>query len=393
MTKKLAAEAASHRVRGIGINGIVEIADRARNDAAVARLWIGESDLTTPDFINDAAIGALRAGETRYTYDRGLPRVHEALRDYHARHWGVDVAAERFSLTAGGVQAVKQALEATIDPGDEVVAALPTWPNLYEIIGITGGVLKPVPYHFSATDGWRLDVGELLAAVTPRTKVIALNSPSNPTGWTMSRDEMVAVRDVARTRGLWVISDEVYAPFTYNGKIAPSFLQISEPEDRLIVTNTFSKCWVMTGWRMGWAVFPPSMGDTFENLSQYATTSVATFLQHGGEAALRDGDSFVEEFVARCAGGRRIVCEALAQLPNVEFTWPEGTFYVLFRVKGSNRGRDFAIRALEEARVGLAPGEAFGAGGEPFVRLCFAVDHGMLRDAMDRLARIIGQYA
>ncbi|MBN9053948.1 MAG: aminotransferase class I/II-fold pyridoxal phosphate-dependent enzyme, partial [Rhizobiales bacterium] len=320
------------RISRIELNQICDIADLAREDPDVIKLWIGEGDLPTPDFIKDAAVAAMQAGHTRYTYSHGVPALRAALDRYHKRHWNVDVGPNRFSVTAGGVQAIMQAFQAIISPGDEVIVPVPAWPNLVEIIGILGGTVVPVPYRTTGSGGFTLDLDDVYAAVTPRTRAIAINSPSNPTGWIMPKEQMVEVRDFARERGLWIVSDEVYCHFTYDGTIAPSFLEVTEPTDRLLITNTFSKNWCMTGWRIGWLIYPEGMSTVFDNLSQYNTTSVSTFSQYAAVAALDQGDDFIRQLVERSARGREIICATLDKLPNVKVFWPQGTFYFFFSV-------------------------------------------------------------
>lgn len=373
------------RISRIELNQICDIADLAREDPDVIKLWIGEGDLPTPDFIKDAAVAAMQAGHTRYTYSHGVPALRAALDRYHKRHWNVDVGPNRFSVTAGGVQAIMQAFQAIISPGDEVIVPVPAWPNLVEIIGILGGTVVPVPYRTTGSGGFTLDLDDVYVAVTPRTRAIAINSPSNPTGWIMPKEQMVEVRDFARERGLWIVSDEVYCHFTYDGTIAPSFLEVTEPTDRLLITNTFSKNWCMTGWRIGWLIYPEGMSTVFDNLSQYNTTSVSTFSQYAAVAALDQGDDFIRRLVERSARGREIICSTLDKLPNVKVFWPQGTFYFFFSVRGMNSGYEMARRILREAGVGVAPGSAFGPGGEQYLRVCFAVDPALIAEGASRL--------
>jgi aspartate/methionine/tyrosine aminotransferase len=378
------------RINGILLNEICEIADLAREDPDVIKLWIGEGDLPTPPFICEAAVSALAAGRTRYTYALGVPELREALSRYHKRHWNVDLGSDRFSVTAGGVQAIMQALQAVLNPGDEVVVPVPAWPNLIEIVRIVGGKVVPVPYRNTEHGSLALDLDDLFDAVTERTRVVAINSPSNPTGWVMPREQMIAVRDFTRKRGIWIISDEVYAHFIYEGKIAPSFLEVTGPTDRLIVTNTFSKNWCMTGWRMGWLIYPTGLSTVFDNLSQYNTTSVSTFSQHAAVAALDRGDDFVKSLVRRSARGRQIICSRLDRLPNVRVFWPQGAFYFFFSVRSMNGSMDMARRILKEAKVGVAPGSAFGPGGENFLRICFAVSQELIQEGAERLDAFLG---
>ena len=381
----LAVDHTCERVRNIPMSDIIEVVDLARDAPDVCKLWVGESDLPTPEFICDAAVRAMREGHTRYTYSRGIPSLREALADYHTRlYGGKPMDVERVSVTVGGMQAVMQAFQAVCEPGDEVVVPSPAWTNVFESARIAGANIKTVPFRFG-NRGWHLDLDEFFAAVTPLTKVLVINSPQNPTGWIMPREQMEDVLAFARGRGLWILADEVYHRLTYEMPRAPSFLEFCDPEDRVIATNTFSKSWSMTGWRAGWAVAPPSLGLIFENLLQFGTTGLPTFVQHGCEAAVRDGEEFLTNFVARCRTGRDVVCDALSGVPGLRFEKPGGTFYLMVRMEGLDDSKAFVIEVLREARVGLCPGVAFGPGGEGHFRICFGVDHRLLEEAMGRL--------
>ncbi len=378
------------RIQGVGTSQIGMVADRGRDDPDVVKLWIGEGDLPTPPFVVEAAHRAMLAGETRYTYSRGIPALHKALSDYHRRHWGVEVDPTRFAITAGGMNAIMQACQALLEPGDEVIIPVPGWPNLGEAVRVTGGVPVTVPYRQSANGRFTLPLADILAAVTPRTRIIVVNSPSNPTGWVMPMGEMEALLAAARERGLWIISDEVYNHFTYGNAIAPSFLQISTPSDRLIVTNTFSKNWAMTGWRAGWIVYPQGLAATFGKLGQYNTTSIPTFIQHAAVTALEEGDGFIRTMVGRCAEARAIMVEGLSRLKGVTVFPPDGAFYLMARIETDETSLDLAFRLLREAKVGVAPGTAFGPEGEGFIRICFAISPELAREAVARLARVLG---
>ena len=378
------------RIQGVGTSQIGMVADRGRDDPDVVKLWIGEGDLPTPPFVVEAAHRAMLAGETRYTYSRGIPALHKALSDYHRRHWGVEVDPTRFAITAGGMNAIMQACQALLEPGDEVIIPVPGWPNLGEAVRVTGGVPVTVPYRQSANGRFTLPLADILAAVTPRTRIIVVTSPSNPTGWVMPMGEMEALLAAARERGLWIISDEVYNHFTYGNAIAPSFLQISTPSDRLIVTNTFSKNWAMTGWRAGWIVYPQGLAATFGKLGQYNTTSIPTFIQHAAVTALEEGDGFIRTMVGRCAEARAIMVEGLSRLKGVTVFPPDGAFYLMARIETDETSLDLAFRLLREAKVGVAPGTAFGPEGEGFIRICFAISPELAREAVARLARVLG---
>jgi aspartate/methionine/tyrosine aminotransferase len=384
------AETLPTRIQGVGTSQIGMVADRGRDDPDVIKLWIGEGDLPTPPFIVEAAHQAMRAGETRYTYSRGIPALHQALADYHRRHWGVEVAPARFAITAGGMNAIMQACQALLEPGDEVIIPSPSWANLAEAVRVTGGVPVSVAYRQDGAGRFALALEDILAAVTPRTRILVVNSPSNPTGWVMPLAEMQALRDAARERGLWILSDEVYSHFTYGNAIAPSFLQVCTPDDRLIITNTFSKNWAMTGWRAGWILYPEGLAATFAKLGQYNTTSIPTFIQHAAVAALEQGDDFIRTMVGRCVEARAILVEGLSRMRGVTVFPPEGAFYLMARIDTGESSLDLAYRLLREARVGVAPGTAFGPRGEGFVRLCFAISPELAREAVARLGRVLG---
>jgi aspartate/methionine/tyrosine aminotransferase len=366
-------------------SGIVEVFNYGRTREGLVPLWVGEGDLPTPDFISDAAVRSLRAGETFYTYQRGIPELRAALARYHTRVYGRPFDAERFFVTGGGMQAIQIAARMVAGTGDEVIVPTPAWPNFAAAIGVGGGRPVEVPMRFGNA-GWTLDLDRLFDAVTPRTKAIFLNSPSNPTGWTATLDELRAVLSFARERGLWIVADEVYHRFFYAGDRSPSFYDIAEPEDRLLQVNTMSKNWAMTGWRVGWLSANPALGPVIENLVQYSTSGTAAFLQRGAATALDDGDDFIAFQVARARAGRDIVVDALAATGKVRFADPAGAFYLFFSVDGEPDTGRLGLRLVDEANVGLAPGDSFGRAGAGFMRLCFARDAEQVRTGAERIA-------
>ncbi|WP_353981361.1 pyridoxal phosphate-dependent aminotransferase [Salinicola endophyticus] len=377
----------SSRVCDMPDNQIVTVADLARHDDSVVRLWIGEGDLPTPAPIRDAAIAALEAGDTRYGYSQGTPGLRQALSDYHRRHWNVEVSPERFCVSIGGMNAVVMAMQAILDEGDEVIMPSPAWPNAKQVVAICGGVNVAVAFDFHTDGAITLDLDTLFAAVTERTRAIFINSPSNPTGWRMPRTDMQRLRDFCREHGLWIIADEVYNHFVYDGQgPAPSFLQLCDDTDRLLVTNTFSKNWCMTGWRAGWVVCPSGMETLFARLCQYNTTGVAPFVQYACQVALEAGDDFIAYQIARCQASRDILVQGLEALDNVTVFAPQGTFYLFFKVHGlPGTSLERAVQLLRDAKVGVAPGSAFGPEGEDYLRICFAIDPALAEEALARL--------
>src|SRR3954464_6253640 len=383
------AEALRDAAQAAPESGIVEAMNYGREREGLIPLWAGEGDLPTPAFICEAATRSLAAGETFYTYQRGIPPLRDALARYHTALYGRTFSPDEFYVTGSGMQAIQIVIAMVAGAGDEVLIPTPTWPNAAAASGIIGARPVEVPMTFG-NDGWSLDFDRLAAAVTPKTRALFLVSPSNPTGWTASREDLHALLALARRHGLWIIADETYARFWYGeGSRAPSFFDVMEPEDRVLFVNTFSKNWAMTGWRIGWIVAHPSLGQVIENMIQYATSGVAQFMQRAGVAALDRGESFVAHMVERARRGREITCDALRATGRVRFAEPQGAFYLFFSVDGEPDARRLALQLVDAANVGLAPGTAFGAGGERFMRLCFARSAEQLAIAMDRLGRAI----
>src|SRR5215472_6268185 len=274
-------------------SGIVEVMNYGRRRGGVMPLWAGEGDLPTPPFIAEAATRALAAGETFYTWQRGIPELREALARYHSRLYGREFSSDEFFVTGSGMQAIQIALVMTAGVGDEVLIPTPTWPNAAAAAGVIGAQPVEVPMSLGNA-GWSLDLERLTAAAGPRTRALFVVSPSNPTGWVATGAELAALLLLARRHGLWIIADETYARFFYeDGPRAPSFYDVMENEDRVLFVNTFSKNWAMTGWRMGWIMANPALGQVIENMIQYSTSGVAQFMQRAAVAGLDRGESFV----------------------------------------------------------------------------------------------------
>jgi aspartate aminotransferase len=372
------------RIAGYGPHKIIEVVKLALGDPKVIPLWFGESDLPTPEIIARAVVQSLARGETFYTHKRGIPALRQALADDLTCLYGRQIAVDRVTVTTGGMNALMLTMQIVLNPGDNAVVVSPAWPNSIATVNILGADLRPV--SLAGTDGrLGLDLDKLFAAADAHTRVIFINSPSNPTGWVMTANEQRAVLDFCRSRGIWVLADEVYARLVYNRRAAPSFLEIAEPDDPVFVAGSFSKSWAMTGWRMGWLVAPPALGDLIDNLIDYNVAGVPTFLQPAGIVALTEGAGFVSHMVDYCRRGRDIVMEAFGDMPRVRCSAPEATFYAFFQVDGVSDSLEFAKRLVREARVGLAPGVAFGPAGEGWFRLCFARSPATMEQAMERL--------
>ena len=347
-------------------------------------LWAGEPDSATPAFICDAAIDALRAGHTHYTHNRGIPPLRAAIAGYLKRLYGADISDDRIAVTNSGMNAVEIVCQALLGAGSRAVAITPSWPNIMRAMTINGAEVSEVPLRRS-NQGWSLDMGAVEAACGEGVKMLYLASPANPTGWQISREEAEHLLAMTHARGIALFSDEVYHRIVYDAPRAFSFLEIAGEDDNVFVINSFSKSWAMSGWRMGWMTYPAYFLPTAEKLIQFNTSGGQAFLQHGAIAAIEQGEPFVAEFVARCRAGRDIVSRRLAQMPGVREVASNGSFYAMFEVDGVTDTLAFCKDVALNARVGLAPGVAFGSGAETLIRLCYAKSGALLEEAMDRL--------
>mgnify|MGYP000718756949 CR=1 FL=1 len=370
-------------------SGIVEIINYARGRDGLLPLWAGEGDLPTPDFINRAASEALLGGETFYTWQRGIPELRQALSRYYQRHFAVDLPVEHFYVTASGMQAIALAVQALTSPGDEMIYLSPCWPNIVSAIDLAGAKSVCVPLSF--TDGrWTLDLERLEKAITPKTKALFINTPSNPTGWTASREDLKAILAIARRHGIWILADEIYALYYYGTEErAPSFFDVMEADDKVMFANSFSKNWSMTGWRVGWIVAPPELGQTLENLIQYSSSGLTPFMQRGAIAALDQGDDFLRSNIERARASRDVLCDALIATNRVQTLKPDGAIYAFLKIDGIDDPRKAAFDIVDKTLVGLAPGSAFGPGGGAFLRACFLRDPVQVKEAADRLCDYI----
>jgi aspartate aminotransferase len=379
----------SGHVADMPVSKIGAVSSVGFGDPDVVPLWFGEGDLVTPEFIGRAATEALQRGETFYTWQRGIPPLREAIAKYTAQLYGIKCGPERITVTSSGMQAIALTCQALIDPGDNVVVLSPVWPNISSAIEIMRGEPRHVLLDRHPDGRWTLDLDRLFAAVDGRTRAIFVNSPNNPTGWTMSSDEQRAILDFARKKGIWVMADEVYARIVYDHPHAPSFLEHADDEDPLIVLQSFSKPWAMTGWRLGWMTSPHGFGEELAKLVQFNVSGAPAFLQHGAIAAIEKGEAFLKTMVDRCRAGRELTFQRLAALPNVKLARPEAAFYAFFSIDGIEDSVTFAQKMVRENKVGIAPGAAFGPGGEGNFRLCFATGTERLSLALDRLETAI----
>lgn len=362
------------------------IANANMGRAGITPLWFGESDRPTAAPIREAAAESLARGETFYSANLGLAELRGALSAYQARLFGGADIPERVAVTGSGLNALNLVNTALISPGDEVIVPEPAWPNLMAIPQMLGARVVPVPLRL--VDGrFRLDLDDIAARIGPKTRMVVINSPHNPTGWNMPPEDQAALVAMLSARGIWLLADEVYGRLVAKG-VAPSFLPYVADDARVVVVNSFSKTWAMTGWRMGWITAPRALIGDIEKLIELNTSCVPVFVQRAGLAALRLGEPFIEEQRTRLAVGRRVVAETLGAHPSVEMPVLDATFYAFPRLSVDD-DLAFVLRAIEEAGVGLAPGRAFGDGGRGHIRLCYARDEDVLRAACTRVAALL----
>lgn len=368
---------------------IREVANAGIGRADVLAFWFGESDEATPQFIRDAAVDSLARGETFYSHNLGLPELRSAIAAYTSGLHRA-VAAERVAVTSSGVNALMIAMQALVGAGDEVVVVEPVWPNLPAQPAILGADLRLFALKAEA-GAWKLDLDALLASVTERTRMLLVNAPNNPTGWTLTRTEQEAILAHCRRTGTWIVADEVYERIWFGAQAAaPSFQDIADADDRLVVAHSFSKSFLMTGWRLGWLVVPPRMIDAIGKLIEFNTSCAPVFVQRAGLAALARADSFVPGLVQRLKLGRDTLLPLLAALPGIAVATPPGGMYAFFRVESENDSLALAKRLVVEHGLGLAPGIAFGRAGEGWLRWCFASrETQRLVRGVDRLRRAL----
>jgi aspartate aminotransferase len=381
-----ALDGARAQIRDIPLENIAGLAKDGFGDASVIPLWFGEGDVPAPAFIGEAMSRAVAAGHVFYTHQNGIPELREALAIYLSGLGARPVGPERITVTASGMNAIQLALTLICEAGDNIVAIDPVWPNTGGMARLLGAEVRSVRMD-AGPDGWSLDLDKLAASLDGRTRAVFFASPGNPTGAMLPLDIQAAMLELCRARGVWLIADEVYNRLMFGQSSAPTILDIAEPEDRLIVINSFSKSWAMTGWRLGWMVHPPSIGPTLAMLTQYTTSGVTTFLQHAGVAAIQEGEPFVASMRAYCEAGMQIVCDVLEQTARVRMgPRPRAGMYAFFEVYGMPDARQACLDILAATRVGLAPGTFFGPGSEGYLRACVCRSPDVLRQAMERLA-------
>jgi aspartate/methionine/tyrosine aminotransferase len=380
---------ARQSIRQLGASKIREVANAAMSGQDVLAFWFGEPYQATPEIIRLAGQKALARGDTFYHHNLGIPALRLALANYLSDLHGSQLSDQRVAITSSGVNALMLCAQLIIGHGDRVVAVTPLWPNIVEIPKILGAHVVTVPVTLADPNAtisdWVLDTNLLLAQLTPDTRAVIINSPNNPTGWVMQREQMQVVLNHCRKHGIWIISDEAYSRLVFDGSYqAPSFLDIASEQDLLLVANTFSKSWQMTGWRLGWIVAPLSLMGDLGKLIEFNTSCAPGFVQQGGLAALNAGPKIITDFVDQLQQSAALMEHRLSQLDGIQMGRPRGAMYAFFKVTGHNDSLALAKELVREHNLGLAPGIAFGNEAEGYLRWCFAKPLSVLNEGLDR---------
>ena len=370
-------------------NGITRTAFARLHDDCITPLWFGEGDEVTPDFICNAAKASLDQGHTFYTHTRGRATLRAALKRYLDGLYGMDLHPDRISVPGSAMLGVNISAQMAVSKGDHVLVVSPVWPNIEAVFRVIGAEVEHVRQTLMP-HGWHISAEEIISRVKPETRAIFLNSPCNPTGWVMPRTEQLRLLEFCRERDLLIIADEVYHRCTFDGSVAPSFVEIAQDEDPVIVVNSCSKAWAMTGWRIGWVVAPKRLAEQWASLSECFNTGANVFAQAGATAALEQGEEFVTAQQAKFAKGRALVSAAFEGHPRLEYIEPHGAFYAFPKVHGLKDSARFAERLRDEIHVGVAPGYTFGPGNESHFRICFARRHDELERGLARILTFLG---
>lgn len=368
---------------------IRELADVAFSMDGVFRLHFGESNMPTPQYLKEAAYQAMNEGYTFYTENAGLPSLREALADKYNELHQVDLnPSNEIVVTASGVQALNVSIRCVIDPGDEAIVLTPNWPNASAIVSLFGGHPREIPLAWNGAR-FEIDFDALETALTPNTKLLVYASPSNPLGWVADTTVQQALLDFCRSNKLWLLADEVYERIYYSGPVAPSILRLCNRDDAVIVVQSFSKSYCMTGWRLGWLVARQDLAKKATQLNEFIVSHAPSMVQRTGEVALKQGDPEVGSMVDSLQKRVRFCFEALRSTKSVMVAEPEGAFYLFPRIDGVTDSYSFALTLLKETKVSVAPGVAFGNGGEGSVRICCAADSSVLKPAMERFCHFL----
>ena len=379
-------------IKDLRQNGITKIAFKRLNDPEVIPLWFGEGDLGTPEYIRQAAKDALDRNDTYYGHTRGKPELRKAISQYLHNLYNVSIDDTRITIPGSAMLSVTMACQMTLDANSHAIVITPHWPNIDRAISVTGASFDYL--RLTQKDGkWSLALEAVKKIIRPNTKALYINSPSNPTGWVMTRHQQKELLEICRSRNITIIADEVYHRTIYDANVAPSFLEVARPTDSVIVINSFSKTYAMTGWRIGWMVTPEGLEEQMATISECFNTSAPSFIQSAAITALEKGEETISSLKKRYHTGREIVMQVLGNHPLIELSSPQGAFYAFPRIKGLRSSLEFTESLLETENVGVAPGYTFGPTNDDYFRLCFAQSPERLKKALERIVRHVENYS
>jgi aspartate/methionine/tyrosine aminotransferase len=372
-------------IKSLETSPIRKIANTAIGKKDIIPLYFGETDIATPSFISQAMKDALDAGHTFYSANQGVPELVNIISKYSSSLHKKNIPPSRIMVTSAGMNALMMASEAIINPKDKVICITPVWPNFMRCIEIMGGEVIEIPLIYSDSDNtWQLNIAEINKHIK-NVKAIYINSPNNPTGWMMDSQEQMAILELCRKNKIWIISDEVYERIVYDRNVAPSFLDISDENDLLLVVNSFSKSWAMTGWRLGWIILPENLLHIFEKLNEFNVASPSSPAQYAGITAITDGEDFIKTMINKLDDSRKLTINYLNNFSQVILPFPKAAFYAYFKVKNITDSEKFCFKTLTDTGVGLAPGTSFGKGGNSWIRICYAKSPDLLNQAFEKL--------
>ena len=374
----------SKRTAGLAPSLIREISEQAYSIDGIIPLWFGEGCWPTSEIAINAVSKALKSGDHFYQPNSGKIGLREQISQYYSKVYNLEIPVSNLTVTASGMNGLAIVAQALVSSGDQVVSIEPSWPNIAETFRICGANVSVISLEVE-NKKWALDLERLLSAITHETKAVLINSPNNPTGWTMSAEDQLRLLNHCRQTNTWIVADDVYSRLYYHGEYAPNFLKIAEESDLLISVNSFSKAWSMTGWRLGWITAPKEMEAVLAMLTEFNIAGPAGFIQAAGSEMLKSGEGEVAILRNRLSDAYALTAKRLTNIPRLKFIEPEGAFYCLFRVEGIKDSLSLAKDLCQKAKVGLAPGIAFGPEGEGCLRLCYAQPSEVLNTAFDRL--------
>lgn len=382
------SSALSEKAVGIKPSGIRKFFDLASEMDDVISLSIGEPDFKTPWHIREAGIDSLKKGRTWYTANAGLMELREEATKYLKRKFNIEYDPKKeIFITVGGSEAIDLAIRAIIEPGDDMLLPIPSFVCYEPICRLAGG--NVITIETKQEDDFRLTAEQLRAAITPKTKLLVLPFPNNPTGGVMRREHLEEIADVLRDTNIMVLSDEIYAELTYGKERHVSFAEIDGMWERTIVVNGFSKAYAMTGWRLGYAAGPAPIISQMLKIHQYAIMSSPTTSQYAAVAAMRDCDEEILEMKKQYDTRRKFLVEAFNRIGLDCFT-PEGAFYVFPCIKSTGlSSEEFCEKLLKSKKVAVIPGNAFGSSGEGYVRVSYSYSLDHLMEAVKRIEEFI----